>query len=166
MEDLWMSQRHALTDKQWDQIKGLLPGKDGDPGRSAKDNRLFIDALLYVLKTGVPWRDLPERFGNWNSVWRRYDRWCKNGIWKRIVQELSDLDLEELQLDLTSIKVHLAAIGGRREADEKRGGGLSPRRGAFSRRAEYEGSRGGRCRRTLGRDAPQSGTRRRWSARS
>ncbi|MEZ6124269.1 MAG: IS5 family transposase [Planctomycetaceae bacterium] len=115
-----MSARHTLTDERWNRIKDLLPGKDGDPGRSGQDNRLFIDAVLFVLKTGVPWRDLPEQFGNWNSVWRRYDRWCENGIWKQIVKELSDLDLEELQLDSTSIKVHLAAIGGRREFDEKK----------------------------------------------
>ena len=115
-----MSMRHALTDEQWDRIRDLVPGKDGDPGRSGKNNRLFIDAVLYVLKTGVPWRDLPERFGNWNSVWRRFDRWSENGIWKKVVKELSELDLEELQIDSTSIKVHLAAIGGRREADEKK----------------------------------------------
>lgn len=115
-----MAHRHALTDEQWDRIRGLVPGKDGDPGRSGKDNRLFVDAVLYVLKSGVPWRDLPERFGNWNSVWRRFDRWCENGIWEKIVKELSDLDLEELQLDSTSIKVHLAAIGGRREEEEKK----------------------------------------------
>ena len=115
-----MSKRHTLTDEQWDRIKDLVPGKDGDPGRSGASNRLFIDAVLYVLKTGVPWRDLPERFGNWNSVWRRFDRWSENGIWKRIVKELSELDLEELQIDSTSIKVHLAAIGGRRNADEQK----------------------------------------------
>jgi putative transposase len=115
-----MSKRHTLTDEQWDRIKDLVPGKDGDPGRSGASNRLFIDAVLYVLKTGVPWRDLPERFGNWNSVWRRFDRWCEKDIWKRIVKELSELDLEELQIDSTSIKVHLAAIGGRRKADEKK----------------------------------------------
>ena len=113
-----MSKRHALTDEQWDRIKDLVPGKDGDPGRSGSNNRLFIDAVLYVLKTGVPWRDLPERFGNWNSVWRRFDRWCENGIWEKIVKELIELDLEEVQLDSASIKVHLAAIGGRREGDE------------------------------------------------
>ena len=115
-----MQRRHAITDEQWDRIRNLVPGKDGDPGRTGKNNRLFVDAVLYVLKTGAPWRDLPVRFGNWNSVWRRFDRWCENGIWEKIVNELSDLDLEEVQLDSTSIKVHLAAIGGRREADEKK----------------------------------------------
>lgn len=114
-----MSQRHALTDEQWNRIKDLVPGKAGDRGQTGKNNRLFVDAVLYVLKTGVPWRDLPERFGNWNSVWRRFDRWCENGVWERIVKELCEYDFEEVQLDSTSIKVHLAAVGGRREDDEK-----------------------------------------------
>ena len=153
-----MSKRHALTDEQWDRIKDLVPGKDGDPGRSGSNNRLFIDAVLYVLKTGVPWRDLPERFGNWNSVWRRFDRWGENGIWKKIVKELSELDLEELQIDSTSIKVHLAAIGGRREADEKRGCGSPPRSWPFSRRSEYQGPRCCGRSGTPRRDAPESGT--------
>ena len=114
-----MSKRHALTDEQWDRIKDLVPGKAGDRGQSGKNNRLFVDAVLYVLRTGVPWRDLPKRFGNWNSVWRRFDRWCENGVWERIVKELCEYDFEEVQLDSTSIKVHLAAVGGRRECDEK-----------------------------------------------
>jgi len=112
--------RHALTDKQWNQIKDLLPGKPGDPGRSGEDNRLFVNAVLYIAKTGAPWRDLPERFGHWNSIWRRFARWCKNGVWKQVAKELDDPDLEELQLDSTSIKVHLAAVGGRRGKQEKK----------------------------------------------
>lgn len=115
-----MPQRHALTDEQWERIKALLPGKAGDPGRSGKDNRLFVDAVLYVAKTGIPWRDLPERFGNWNSVWRRFDRWCEKGVWESIAMELGEFDFEELQLDSSSIKVHLAAVGGRREPNEKK----------------------------------------------
>ena len=115
-----MSRRHAFTDAQWDRIEGLLPGKPGDRGRAGADNRLFVDAVLHVAKAGHPWRDLPERFGKWNSVWRRFDRWCTKGVWKLLAKELGELDLEELQLDSTSIKVHLAAVGGRREADEKK----------------------------------------------
>ena len=68
-----MRHRHAISDDDWDRIKDLLPGRAGTPGVTAKDNRLFIDATLWVGKTGAPWRDLPERFGNWNSVWKRYD---------------------------------------------------------------------------------------------
>ena len=98
-----MPHRHALTDEQWDRIKDLLPGKQGDSGRSGKDNRLFVDAVLFVAKTGIPWRDLPERFGKWNSVWRRFDRWCENGVWELLMQELCEYDLEELQLSLIHI---------------------------------------------------------------
>jgi len=115
-----MSRRHALTDAQWNQIQDLLPGKAGDPGKTAADNRLFVDAILFVAKTGVPWRDLPERFGKWNSVWRRFDRWCERNVWKRLAQELGESDLAELQLDSTSVKVHVAGVGGRRQAEEKK----------------------------------------------
>ena len=115
-----MPKRHALTDAQWNRIKDLLPGKSDDPGRTAEDNRLFVDAILFVAKTGIPWRDLPERFGKWNSVWRRFDRWCERGVWRTLAEQLGEPDLVELQLDSTSIKVHLAGVGGRRRADEKK----------------------------------------------
>lgn len=115
-----MPSRHALTDDQWNQIKDLLPGKEGDPGRTAEDNRLFVDAILFIAKTGIPWRDLPERFGNWNSVWKRYDRWCRRGVWETLAEALGEPDLAELQLDSTSIKVHIAAVGGRRRATKKK----------------------------------------------
>jgi hypothetical protein len=70
-----MLHRHAIKDADWDRIKDLLPGQPGQHGKVAKNNRLFIDAILWIAKTGAPWRDLPERFGLWNSVWRRFDRW-------------------------------------------------------------------------------------------
>jgi putative transposase len=153
-----MSKRLALTDEHWDRAKEMVPGKDADPGRSGSNNRLFIDAVLYVLKTGVPWRDLRERFGNWNSVWHRFDRWGENGIWEKIVKALSELDLEELQLDSTSIKVQLAAIGGRRKIDEKRVCRSSPRSWPLSRRPEYQGPRCSGRSGTPCSDAPESGT--------
>ena len=124
-----MSLRHALTDAQWNRIREFLPGQSGDPGRTAEDNRLFVDAVLFVAKTGIPWRDLPERFGKWNSAWRRFDRWCKRGVWQTLVQHLGEPDLLELQLDSTSIKVHIAGVGGRRLAAEKK---RTPTSGAVS----------------------------------
>ncbi len=115
-----MSKRHALTDEQWERIKELLPGERGDSGRTAADNRLFVDAVLFVARTGIPWRDLPERFGKWNGVWRRFDRWCQAGVWEALAKALGEHDLTELQLDSTSIKVHLAGVGGRRRVGEKK----------------------------------------------
>ena len=114
-----MRRRHELTDEQWERIRGHLPGKAGDPGRTAKDNRRFVNAVLYVLKTGIPWVDVPERFGKPNSVWKRYDRWCAAGVWERIAAALGDPELaddddapDELQLDATSIKAHPTAFTG------------------------------------------------------
>jgi transposase len=106
-----MRHRHAISDADWDRIKDLLPGQPGQHGKVAKDNRLFVDAVLWVAKTGAPWRDLPERFGNWNSAWRRFDRWAKKGVWQRVFEALQDSDLEWLILDSTVVRAHPCAAG-------------------------------------------------------
>ena len=105
--------RHEITDDHWERIKDFLPGQAGDPGVTAKDNRLFIDAVLWVAKTGAPWRDLPERFGPWGSVWKRFDRWGKKGVWKRVFGELRDPDLEWMIIDSTVVRAHQHAAGKR-----------------------------------------------------
>ena len=106
--------RHRLSDAQWARIAALVPGKDGDPGRHGKDNRLFVEAVLWLCRTGAPWRDLPAEFGNWNSVFRRFRRWAQNGVWSRIFEILiEDPDLEHLLLDATIIRAHLHAAGGK-----------------------------------------------------
>ena len=115
-----MRRRHGLTDAQWEKIQDLLPGKEGDPGRTAADNRLFVDAVIYVLKTGIPWEDLPARYGKPNTVWKRFDRWCAAGVWEQTAAALEEPDLEEVQLDSTSIKAHPIASTGRRQAQEKK----------------------------------------------
>ena len=119
-EEPEMPRRHELTETQWEAIRDLLPGKEGDPGRSAVDNRAFVDAVVYVLKTGIPWEDLPERYGKPNSVWKRFDRWCASGVWERVAQALGDPELEEVQLDSTSVKAHPVASTGRRLPEEKK----------------------------------------------
>jgi len=108
--------RHAIADDQWERIKGFLPGQAGQPGVTAKDNRWFVDAVLWIAKTGAPWRDLPERFGNWNSVWRRFDRWSRQGIWQRVFEELRDPDLEWLILDSTVVRAHPHAAGAKKKS--------------------------------------------------
>lgn len=119
-----MPRRHELTDSQWNAIRKFLPGKASDPGRTATDNRLFVNAVLYVLKTGIPWADLPERFGKPNSVWKRFDRWCANGVWEEIFRAIGEEDLEEelaeVHLDSSSIKAHQTAATGHREPGEKK----------------------------------------------
>ena len=79
-----------------------------------------MNAVLFVAKTGIPWRDLPERFGNWNSIWRRFDRWCAAGVWAKLADVLGEPDMEELLLDSTTIKAHPSASGSRKQPSEKR----------------------------------------------
>lgn len=99
--------RHILTDSQWAKIEPLCSGKAADPGRSAADNRLFIEAVLWIIRTGSPWRDLPVEFGNWNSVFQRYRRWIKADRFRQIFTALSDSpDMEYAMIDATIIKVH------------------------------------------------------------
>lgn len=107
--------RHEISDEQWNKIKDLLPGKPGDPGRTAADNRGFLNALLWIAKTGAPWRDLPERFGEWNSVFQRFNRWSKRGVWARLLQVWQDPDLESLMLDSTVTRAHQHAAGARKK---------------------------------------------------
>jgi transposase len=72
--------RHEISDADWHRVKGFLPTRGPNPA-----DRGFVNAVLYVAKTGIPWRDLPDRFGNWNSVWRRFARWAKAGVWGRVL---------------------------------------------------------------------------------
>jgi transposase len=95
--------RYAISDDHFARIEHLLPGKPSDPGRTAADNRLFLDAVLWVARTGAPWPDLPERFGKYNSVFQRFNRWSKNGVWARVFEALQDSDLEWLMLDSTTV---------------------------------------------------------------
>jgi transposase len=104
--------RHRLTDEQWRRIEHLIPGKPGDPGRSGKDNRLFVDAIIWMARTGTPWRDLSPSFGKWNSVWKRFRRWAKAGVWERIMAALADdPDFESVIIDGTIIRAHQHAAG-------------------------------------------------------
>jgi len=115
-----MHGRHELTDEQWKAIESRLPGREADPGRTAIDNRLFVNAVVFVARTGIPWRDLPERLGKWNSVWRRFDRWCAAGVWAELADVLGEPDLEELYLDSTTIKAQHGASGSHRLPAEKK----------------------------------------------
>lgn len=115
--------RDLLNDAQWDRIAPLIPGKKGDPGRSGENNRLFVEAVLWLVRAGVPWRDLPPRFGNWSSVWKRFRRWAEKGVFERIFEELSqDADFEYALVDGTIVKVHRHGSGAK--------GGLEIRRSA------------------------------------
>lgn len=105
-------QRSVLSDEQWARIAPLLPGKDGDPGRSGENNRLFLEAVLWLVRAGAPWRDLPERFGKWGTVWKRFRRWAEKGVFERIFEaSTQDPDFEYALIDGTIIKVHRHGTG-------------------------------------------------------
>ena len=93
-----------------------MPGKAGDAGRSAADNRLFVNAVLWVARSGAPWRDLPERFGPWNSAYRRFRRWAQKGVWQRVFEAVQDPDLDWAMLDSTSVRAHQHAAGQKKAA--------------------------------------------------
>src|SRR5713101_1782935 len=104
--------RYALRDDQWERIKNLLPGKPGDVGVTAKDNRRFVEAVLYRYRAGIPWRDLPERLGGWNNTHRRFSRWAKNGVWQSVFQHLAaDADNEYAMIDSTIVRAHQHSAG-------------------------------------------------------
>lgn len=84
-----MTRRYALRDDQWERLAGLLPGREGAVGVTAKDNRLFVEAVLYRYRAGISWRDLPDRFGNWKAVHTRFSRWAASGVWERVFKILA-----------------------------------------------------------------------------
>jgi transposase len=83
--------RRVLTDGQWQRIEPLISGKKGDKGRHGEDNRLFVDAVVWLVRAGAPGRDLPEEFGKWNSMFRRFRRWAKKSVWERLFTKLGCL---------------------------------------------------------------------------
>ena len=104
--------REVLRDDQWQRIEGLLPGKSGDPGVTAGDNRRFVEAVLWIARTGAPWRDLPDAFGNWNSTWRRFRRWALKGVFEKVFQAMAgDPDFEYVIVDGTLVRVHQHRTG-------------------------------------------------------
>jgi putative transposase len=115
--------RRELTDGQWVCIEKLVAGKRGDKGRTGVDNRLFVDAVLWIVRTGAPWRDLPGEFGNWNSVYVRFRRWARKGLWERLFRELAkEPDFEHVMIDATIVRAHQHSAGAK--------GGLKIRRSA------------------------------------
>ena len=92
-------------------MEALLPGKAGDVGRPAVDNRLFINALVWIARSGAPWPDLPQRFGKWNWVYRRFRRWAQEAIWQNIFEALQEPDLDWVMIDSTIVRAHQHAAG-------------------------------------------------------
>ena len=116
--------RYALRDDQWDRIKDLLPGRVGSVGVTAADNRLFVEAVLFRYRAGIPWRDLPERFGDWKNVHRRFSRWAETSAWERVFQHLAaDADNEYAMIDSTIVRAHQHSAGAQKKTGKTRRSG-------------------------------------------
>ena len=121
-------ERLVLTDAQWAQMEPHCLGKATDPGRSGTNNRLFVEAVLWIARTGSPWRDLPALFGKWNSVYVRFRDWVKADVFKRLFDAVSDdPDMEYAMVDATIVKVHRHGQGAK--------GGLKAKRSAVPKAA-------------------------------
>jgi putative transposase len=106
--------RYELTQTQWERIAPMLPGKACDPGRTGGDNRLFVNGCLWVLRSGAHWRDLPERYGKWKTLHKRFSRWAKAGVWDEVFAALiKDRDNRYLMLDSTLVRAHQQAATGK-----------------------------------------------------
>ena len=112
--------RYALRDDRWDRIKDILLGREGHVGGTAADNRLFVEAVLFRFRAGVPWRDPPERFGDWKIVYQRFNRWAKSGNFERVLRLLaSDHDNEYMMIDATIVRAHQHNAGAQKKTVRK-----------------------------------------------
>ncbi|WP_393998083.1 IS5 family transposase [Xanthobacter cornucopiae] len=109
---------YGLRDDQWERIKDFLPSRERDVGGTAADNRLFVEAVIYRYRAGIPWRDLPARFGDWKNTHRRFRRWCESGVFDCIFKALAaDSDNEYMMLDSTIVRVDQHSAGARKKGE-------------------------------------------------
>lgn len=118
--------RHDISDELWARIAPVFPDSNGKPGRPAGDNRRFFNAVLWIMRSGAPWRALPPDYGHWNSVFVRFRRLAKAGFWTRLAKLFTDCpDFEWIMIDASHIKVHqhgMGAPGGTEDAGRTKGG--------------------------------------------
>lgn len=118
--------RHDISDEPWKLLEPRLPGRKGVWGGVAEDNRLFINAVFWILRTGAPWRDLPPEYGGWSNTHRRFIRWRDKGVWEKLLEALIDApDYEWLMRDASQCKVHphaAGAKGGNQDMSRTKGG--------------------------------------------
>jgi len=110
--------RGKISDPHWAVISLFLPAERGRGCRPAHDNRRFFDGMMWILRTGSPWRDLPEEFGNWNSIYQRFRRWCQAGVFDALLEALVELGITDdwttQMVDSTSVRGHSQAAGAKR----------------------------------------------------
>lgn len=118
-----MGVRKLIKDSQWVKLEPLMAGKASDVGRSGANNRLFLKAVLWIMRTGSPWRDLPSELGNWHTTYTRFKRWSEAGRWQKILIAVSgDKDFEVLMIDSTVVRAHQHAAGAQKKPGIKKSG--------------------------------------------
>ncbi|KVH35833.1 transposase [Burkholderia cepacia] len=109
-----------MSDEVWVRIESVLSGKEGDPGRTATDNRWFIEAVLWIDRTGCPRRDLPTEFGRWQTVYMRFSRWRRKGVWERVAHAASDeTEIKRVLIDSIIVRAHQHSARARKKAAHK-----------------------------------------------
>ena len=109
-----------LTDAQWARLAPLLPGRAGTSGGRGRDNRQFVEAVLWLARNGARWRALPQERGNWHTVYTRCQRWARAGVWQRVFEAVQDeAALHTLLLDSTTVRAHQHASGARKKTGGK-----------------------------------------------
>src|SRR3974390_3369678 len=112
--------RLVLSDAAWERMAPLIIGRPDQKGSTGRNNRMFVEGVLWIVRTGSPWRDLPEAFGYWNSVFRRFSRWSIKGVWWRIFEAMSDdPDFEYLIVDSTIVRAHQHAAGAKKGSEDQ-----------------------------------------------
>jgi len=116
-----MGNRGDITNEQWERLQGLLPESKTKRGRPLQDHRQILNGILWVLRTGAPWRDMPERYGKWTTIYSRFQRWRKSGAWKKMFADLqttlereSNVDWEIHFIDSTTVRAHQYAAGAKK----------------------------------------------------
>jgi len=113
--------RTLLGDEVWNKVQAVLPGKEGDRGRTASSNRWFLEAVPWIARTGSPWRDLPAEFGRWHTVYIRFSRWRSKGVWARVANALAGgTEIEHILIDSTIVRAHQHSAGALKKAGRKR----------------------------------------------
>ncbi len=126
--------RTLLSDEVWNKVQAILPGKEGDRGRTASNNRWFLEAVLWIARTGSPWRDLPAEFGRWHTVYIRFSRWRSKGVWQRVANALAgETEIEHILIDSTIVRAHQHSAGALKSASAR----------TLPRRTEHQTASGG-----------------------
>ena len=114
--EMTAQRRYELTDDEWERIKGYFPEREaGQKGRPRNEDRPILNGILWIVRSGAAWRDLPERYGAWSTVYSRFAQWQEEGLFDTILKELSEeADFQDMSIDSSTVKAHQASAGAKK----------------------------------------------------